>query len=45
MERVKKIGIIGAGHVGSTLAFILSATTSYEIVLQDKDKDRAGVCF
>ncbi|WP_104722273.1 malate dehydrogenase [Helicobacter mesocricetorum] len=41
MERVKKVGIIGAGHVGSTLAFILSATTPYEIVLQDKDKDRA----
>ena len=41
MERVKKVGIIGAGNVGSTLAYILSATTPYEIVLQDKDKDRA----
>ncbi|CAM2797234.1 malate dehydrogenase [Helicobacter burdigaliensis] len=41
MERVKKVGIIGAGHVGSTLAYILSANTPYEIVLQDKDKDRA----
>ncbi|MDA3966586.1 malate dehydrogenase [Helicobacter sp. WB40] len=41
MERVKKVGIIGAGHVGSTLAFILSSSTPYEIVLQDKDKDRA----
>lgn len=41
MERVKKVGIIGAGNVGSTLAYILSATTPYEIILQDKDKDRA----
>ncbi len=41
MERVKKVGIIGAGNVGSTLAYILSATTPYVIVLQDKDKDRA----
>lgn len=41
MQRVKKVGIIGAGNVGSTLAYILSATTPYEIVLQDKDKNRA----
>ncbi|MCH5323082.1 MAG: malate dehydrogenase [Helicobacter sp.] len=41
MERLKKVGIIGAGNVGSTLAYILSATTAYEIILQDKDKDRA----
>ena len=41
MERVKRVGIIGAGNVGSTLAYILSATTPYQIVLRDKDKDRA----
>lgn len=41
MERVKKVGIIGAGNVGSTLAYILSSTTPYEVALQDKDRDRA----
>ena len=41
MERVKRVGIIGAGNVVSTLAYILSATTPYQIVLRVKDKDRA----
>ena len=39
---MKKIAVVGAGHIGSTIAALLSGSGDYEVQVIDRDQEVAG---
>ena len=37
-KRMKKIAVVGAGHIGSTIAALLSGSGDYEVLVIDRDQ-------